>query len=541
MNTQEISNSESGVFGLKLTVMTLDIDPSSKPITQVFYKNELTLGRLPSNDVVLGRPEISGIHARLRIEKGLNGETDKLFITDLGSSNGTTVEKNQLRPRIEIAMMPNERIFIGNYVIKPTIISPESNSQNNNSFLDLNKSEETSYDNSTTTIRRNLLSEAVKEFENSIESNEKSSVDSYTGSLNESDLLELNLNDSSSLSSNQENQTSPLKVQFDESFIERNKTMEFKPPFGSPISEEEENLRVRKVDENIGSKEAYTKTNGYILTEANSNNSKDFKNNESLSYNVTDDLNESETKEHIVEYNINELEVVNKKEAHLDMPSWISKEENSKISNNESIQSPKIESSILSHSKPEIEKISDFKNFETKKELDAPISDTSGLPLSIKIKVDGADVRSINFVARAFTDLKGSIKHKGLPLPGVLIDGGSLGTTITQSDGSFIFSKILEGTDYSLKLSKEKFSFSSATISGKVGKDTPAETVNATELFTISGVITHQGVPLSGVEVDGGELGKVYTKVDGSYLFENVPEGKEYNLTLHKEGYVFKS
>lgn len=541
MNTQELSKSESGILGLKLTVMTLDIDPASKPVTQVFYKDELTLGRLPSNDVVLGRPEISGIHARLRIEKGGEGEPDRLFITDLGSSNGTSVEKSQLRPRIEIAMMPNERIFIGNYVIKPTIIGSKSEAHSSDSVLSDDSSTSDTFEgelfdqnvssqfSGTSSFKRNLLSDSVKEYESSIDAADEDNVEVE--------------------------KTGFRSVHIDEDFTERSKTMEFKPPFGTPFTREEENMRDAKElpEEVLFEDDSY---------EEESEKDSDFDSEkEDSSYDESSNGNGY----HGSSRSVNEA------------PSWIMRDATPDSvadddTASEEVASEEPKSSMVSHKLESY--VSDAnKSDESKATLPGTItlegppeppvssspvvalgSTTSSVTavassggasksdaLSIKIKVDGADVRSINFVAKAFTDLRGKILHKGNPLSGVLVDGGSLGTTITQADGSYSFSKVLEGTDYKLSLSKDRFSFSPAELKGKVTINEAAGNVTATQLFSISGVITHQGVPLAGVEVNGGELGSVLTKEDGSYLFENVPEGKEYNLSLHKEGYVFKS
>jgi pSer/pThr/pTyr-binding forkhead associated (FHA) protein len=108
-------------MSIQITVMSLDFDSSAAPFTQVFEKDEITLGRLPGNDLVLDKPEVSGYHASLRIKEG--DEKPQLVIKDLGSSNGTMLENNSLRAQIEVAVEPNQRIIIGNYLIKPTVVA----------------------------------------------------------------------------------------------------------------------------------------------------------------------------------------------------------------------------------------------------------------------------------------------------------------------------------------------------------------------------------------------------------------------------------
>src|SRR5262249_5957481 len=92
------------------------------PTTTVYNKNIITLGRGRHNDVVLDRPEVSDVHARLRVDQKEDSGGQSLYITDLGSSNGTLVENNALKPDFEVRMGPNERIIIGNFLIKPTVI-----------------------------------------------------------------------------------------------------------------------------------------------------------------------------------------------------------------------------------------------------------------------------------------------------------------------------------------------------------------------------------------------------------------------------------
>ena len=107
-------------MSIQLTVMSLDFDSSAAPTTKVYEKDEITLGRLPGNDLVLDKPEVSGYHARLRLS-GTGGSEPTLLVKDLGSSNGTMVENNSLRAQVEVEVQPNQRIIIGNYLIKPSV------------------------------------------------------------------------------------------------------------------------------------------------------------------------------------------------------------------------------------------------------------------------------------------------------------------------------------------------------------------------------------------------------------------------------------
>lgn len=106
-------------MSIKVTVMSLDFESSQPPTTQVYQKDELSVGRSTSSDLVLTSPEISTEHARISIKN--DGGTPRIYVTDLGSDNGTLIESKPLSPNVAIPMASHERIVIGNYLIKPEI------------------------------------------------------------------------------------------------------------------------------------------------------------------------------------------------------------------------------------------------------------------------------------------------------------------------------------------------------------------------------------------------------------------------------------
>ena len=110
-------------MSIQVTVMSIDFDSFEEPITKVFRKDEITLGRTAANDLVLDRPEVSTVHARIRVRSNGGGSEPHLFVTDLGSSNGTMLEREGLAPDVEVPMQANQRIIIGTYLIKPSILA----------------------------------------------------------------------------------------------------------------------------------------------------------------------------------------------------------------------------------------------------------------------------------------------------------------------------------------------------------------------------------------------------------------------------------
>lgn len=88
-------------------------------LRETFEGNEVSIGRVPGNDVVLARPEISARHARLYLEN-VDGRP-MLFVIDMNSSNGTFVEDKRLNHGEPKAVAPNERVVLGNFLITPSV------------------------------------------------------------------------------------------------------------------------------------------------------------------------------------------------------------------------------------------------------------------------------------------------------------------------------------------------------------------------------------------------------------------------------------
>ncbi len=115
-------------MALQLTVISLDFESEIAPFTKVYDSSEITLGRSPSNDVVLDRPEVSGKHLRLRVENGASGRV-KLYATDLGSLNGTLLENELLDSQVEQEIRANQRLIIGPYLIQAKILDEDATLQ----------------------------------------------------------------------------------------------------------------------------------------------------------------------------------------------------------------------------------------------------------------------------------------------------------------------------------------------------------------------------------------------------------------------------
>ncbi|MBP9838673.1 MAG: carboxypeptidase regulatory-like domain-containing protein, partial [Proteobacteria bacterium] len=147
--------------------------------------------------------------------------------------------------------------------------------------------------------------------------------------------------------------------------------------------------------------------------------------------------------------------------------------------------------------------------------------------------------KEIEIKAYKLHSISGKILYKGSALSGVAVEIPNIGTTVSGTDGSFKFENIRFGSNYQIRLHKDKFKFDLLEGTGIVDRDINL-TINSTKLVNISGKIIHKGKPVEGVEIECVNIGKTKSNEDGSYTIENVPEGQEYTLKASKVGFVFK-
>ena len=74
-----------------------------------FTKSEMTVGRLPDNDIVIDYPAVSGHHCKLTLV------ADSYFVEDLGSTNGVFVNANKT---LKSGLKNNDVIGIVKHAIK---------------------------------------------------------------------------------------------------------------------------------------------------------------------------------------------------------------------------------------------------------------------------------------------------------------------------------------------------------------------------------------------------------------------------------------
>ncbi len=126
----------------------------------------------------------------------------------------------------------------------------------------------------------------------------------------------------------------------------------------------------------------------------------------------------------------------------------------------------------------------------------------------------------------------------------VLNDGTSLTAVVTESDGSYEFSRLREGGTYTVTASKAHFTMAppSQTFNNLTSSQTlnfTATPTNAT-FHTIGGQITNNGTGLAGVTVtlSGSQSGLRTTDANGNYSLD-LAAGGNYTLTPSLLGFTF--
>lgn len=126
----------------------------------------------------------------------------------------------------------------------------------------------------------------------------------------------------------------------------------------------------------------------------------------------------------------------------------------------------------------------------------------------------------------------------------VLSDGSSLTAIVTETDGSYEFSRLRTGGNYTVTATKPHFTMAPAsqTFNNLSSDQTLNFTATATgaAFHTISGQVTNNGVGLAGVKVTltGSQPGLRTTDSNGNYSFE-LAAGGNYAVTPSILGFTF--
>ncbi|HKU76355.1 MAG TPA: SBBP repeat-containing protein [Pyrinomonadaceae bacterium] len=159
----------------------------------------------------------------------------------------------------------------------------------------------------------------------------------------------------------------------------------------------------------------------------------------------------------------------------------------------------------------------------------------------------GANDAFISKLANSYI-ISGRVLNSGdVPLANaevVLSDGTSLTSVLTENDGSYQFSRLREGGNYTVSASKPHFTMTPASqtfnnLNSDQVQDFSA-LISDSPFFTIGGQITENGNPLSGVTVtlSGSQTSVKTTDSNGNYSFELIVGGN-YTVTPSIVGFNF--
>lgn len=105
-------------MGLKLRIFSLATESEQHNTEDItFDKDEISVGRHATNDVVLPQAEISSSHARFYVDQ-TNGSAPSVYVVDVGSKNGTFIGNKRLPVQSPQVLQDRQRVLIGNFLIR---------------------------------------------------------------------------------------------------------------------------------------------------------------------------------------------------------------------------------------------------------------------------------------------------------------------------------------------------------------------------------------------------------------------------------------
>lgn len=455
-------------MSLQLTIISLDFESDTTPITTRFDKDVISFGSASNNDVVLEQDDIAEYHLELRVESDSSSVEPRIFATDLGSTSGTLVENMPLHPHLEKEMAPNERIIIGSYLVKAKVVpSPQ-------------KAEKPTPE----TAKRAKPSPVNKSIQSKTTATEPEAKVA----------LDQKINKKSRIPSTADVPQSIIKVS----------------PFGARPSEEPSTVEYYEAIEERP-----------INSFSNLSQTKHSSASEQSQFLVSGQLDADDLNH--VDFEAVKLLALKGIVTHHGTPLAGVHIDGGKIG--QTVTGPE---GTFAFS--DIEEYTPYAVTASKAGFDFSCDAAQGT-LSNDIVLE--------FVAKELYSITGSVLHRGQPLAQVEIDGGELGVTVTDRNGHYTFSAVPEGSTFNLKASKKSYRFECRDNLGKVRNNLNID-FKAIKLVQLSGIISHQGNPLEGVEIDGGALGKTTTSADGRYYFNDIPEGTRYTLSASKAGFRFQ-
>ena len=468
-----IQHTQRFSMAIEVTVMSLDLDLAETPQRQIFDQAEITVGRVPENDIVLDSPLVSKFHLKL-----YTGENGKLYVMDLGSTNGTALEQFALPAGMGAEVIPNQRILLGNFLIRALIVKTAEKPR-----IVEERLPETPHVEPETIFTPEPVVAACQE---------------VAAPVPQKQMFEFNF-DATQLFS--------LK---------------------GVVSHHNQPLKDVLIAAGVLG-ELKTAEDGSYLFE-NIAEGTSFQLNASLPGFRFDSAGISGRLDSDCEINFNpkKLIAIRCKARHHEAPlagvSIVAGNLGSFVTDEQGCCA--------------IADVEEGAAFEISARCDGYAIEANGAAQGTA----GITDSEIEFVAKKLSPITGTVLHKELPLSGVTISAGELGSAMTDEKGNYCLPAIAEGANFEVKASIDGYQLSSsAALTGTMETEALAIEFSAQKLFTVSGMVSRNGKPLAGVTIDGGELGLAVTDETGRYTFENVPEDSRCSFTASKEGFEIRA
>ena len=427
-------------MSVQITVMSLDFESFAGPKTDQYDKEEITIGRLEDNDIILSTPEVSSHHARLIVDKHHPTGT-KIYLEDLGSTNGTQLDNTAVKPNFKQEVRPGGRIRIGNYLVKAVIQKTSDRSDTVEASV-LKDEPPVKYKHDPIPadklppieikdgLGEEILEDHMIDKDGGVFAQVGNSVPEE--SLNNAPLPDIDLN--ASLKIKGEVMQSAIKQELTDTDSEENDSE--KKLIVTEVEVQKAESNSEKIEEpkesaSVREKKMSRVDLGSVAVVADE---------EELGALFSGMVTDGE----VVEINFEALALFN-------IYGSVKR-------NGIPVEEVKIDGGVIGSTETKSDGTFEFKNIPEGSKFQINAS-KDGFQIAAAGLTEGEIAGDLNldFNALKLVTIKGIITNKGNPLSEVIIDAGTLGKTVTGPDGSYTFRDVPEGTPYTLKVEKAGF------------------------------------------------------------------------------------
>ncbi len=107
---------------IELTIISLDFEADTTPITRAFDSEEVLIGSAPGCDLVLTGSEINQQHLQIRAVHTGTSTLEQIFVRDLGGTVPTLLENQELPGGVDVEIASGARLIVGSYLIRINLV-----------------------------------------------------------------------------------------------------------------------------------------------------------------------------------------------------------------------------------------------------------------------------------------------------------------------------------------------------------------------------------------------------------------------------------